>query len=253
MTEEKSSTSHGSLPFKIEPFKNKRPLFDRSIFGSAKKSRSGNGLDTTTTEGSESFLNSPKPIHLWSSPRPEPNSSNSVGRKVSKLDLNKSVSNESLSNGSGYISKKGNFHSWGSDQSRFGTPERKKVKILKTRKIANDKPKKLEDEFTNRFHSEETKKVMATLERLTKPVIGPDCITFEEYKKNKPPRNEARDNRPYSWRRGRRECVTAGTQTNGESAQPTATKTATQNVPVTNGNSTKPAESSSSGGGKIKR
>jgi len=50
-------------------------------------------------------LNSPKPIHLWSSPRPEPNSSNSVGRKVSKLDLNQSLSNESISNGSGYISK----------------------------------------------------------------------------------------------------------------------------------------------------
>ena len=81
-----------------------------------------------------------------------------------------------------------------------------------------------------------------------KPVIGPDCITFEEYKKNKPPRNEARDNRPYSWRRGRRECVTAGTQTNGE---PPAAKTVTQNVPLANGNS-KPAESTS-GGGKIKR
>ena len=82
-----------------------------------------------------------------------------------------------------------------------------------------------------------------------KPVIGPDCITFEEYKKNKPPRNESRDNRPYSWRRGRhRECVTAGTQTNGE---PPAAKTVTQNVPLAvNGNS-KPE--STSGGGKIKR
>ena len=42
------------------------------------------------------------------------------------------------------------------------------MKILKTKKIENVKPKKLHDEFPNRFHSEETKKVMATLERLTK-------------------------------------------------------------------------------------
>ena len=84
-----------------------------------------------------------------------------------------------------------------------------------------------------------------------KPVIGPDCITFEEYKKNKPPRNEARDNRPYSWRRGRRECVTAGTQTNGE---PPATKMNSTTQNLANGNSTKTnLAESTTGGGKMKR
>lgn len=55
------------------------------------------------------------------------------------------------------------------------------MKILKTRKIENDKPKKLDDEFQNRFHSEETKKVMATLERLTKAwfTVFDDLINYE--------------------------------------------------------------------------
>ena len=39
----------------------KRPLFNPSIFGSAKKSK-------RPEESSESTLDSPKPIHLWSSP-----------------------------------------------------------------------------------------------------------------------------------------------------------------------------------------
>ena len=86
-----------------------------------------------------------------------------------------------------------------------------------------------------------------------KPVIGPDCITFEEYKKNKPPRNEARDNRPYSWRRGRRECVTAGTQTNGIEPPATKMNSTTQNLPLANGNSSTKIAESTTGGGKMKR
>ena len=91
-----------------------------------------------------------------------------------------------------------------------------------------------------------------SLKNQKKPVIGPDCITFEEYKKNKPPRNEARDNRPYSWRRGRRECVTAGTQTNGESPA-TKMNSTTQNLPLANGNSSTKTAESTTGGGKMKR